>query len=87
MGNLPDKTVVVADQQTTGRGRGENRWLSSNTNNLYMSILIKGITLDVNRLSGLTQFMAVIAAEKIDQMNPYLSHKTVVDLGVSIFTF
>ncbi|MBT3261204.1 biotin--[acetyl-CoA-carboxylase] ligase [bacterium] len=41
-----DKTVVVADQQTKGRGRFDRRWVSDSVNNLYMSIILKPLVSD-----------------------------------------
>jgi len=76
MNEFPHKTIVVADQQTNGRGRGSNRWLSSNTNNLYMSILLKGPNLTAHHLSGLTEFLALIAADTIDHIDPLSIFKT-----------
>lgn len=76
MNDLPDKTVVIADQQTNGRGKGSNRWLSSNTNNLYMSILLRGSALTADHLSGLTQFLAIIAADAIDHVDLNSIYKT-----------
>ena len=37
---LDDKTVVVTDQQTAGRGRFDRRWISE-PGGLYFSILLK----------------------------------------------
>ena len=34
-------TVVVSDQQTRGKGRGKNRWLSREREGLYFSVLLK----------------------------------------------
>jgi BirA family biotin operon repressor/biotin-[acetyl-CoA-carboxylase] ligase len=76
--DFPHKTIVIADQQTNGRGKGSNRWLSSNTNNLYMSILLKGPALTADHLSSLTQFLAIIAAETINHMDPFSIKKTQV---------
>ncbi len=61
---LDDKTVVVADQQTAGRGRFDRRWISQ-PGGLYFSILLKPTQSDF--LANLTQLMALSicqAAEK-----------------------
>lgn len=61
---LDDKTVVVADQQTAGRGRFDRKWVSQ-LGGLYFSILLKPTKTDF--LANLTQLMALSicqAAEK-----------------------
>jgi BirA family transcriptional regulator, biotin operon repressor / biotin---[acetyl-CoA-carboxylase] ligase len=63
---LPDKTIVVADQQTKGKGKGSNTWHSTNTNNVYASILLKGTPNLYRRLPELTLFFSIIAANLID---------------------
>ena len=40
---LPDRTLITAQCQTEGRGRGGKSWISSNTSNLYASYVMKNI--------------------------------------------
>lgn len=61
---LDDKTVVVTDQQTAGRGRFDRQWISQE-GGLYFSVLLKPTKTDY--LANLTQLMALSvcqAAEK-----------------------
>ncbi len=60
--DLPDKQVIVADMQTTGRGRLERKWLSSIKDNVYMSIVLKPSPFINNDLPlhNITQYMSVI---------------------------
>lgn len=61
---LDDKTVVVTDQQTAGRGRFDRQWISQ-PGGLYFSVLLKPAKTDF--LANLTQLMALSvcqAAEK-----------------------
>jgi BirA family biotin operon repressor/biotin-[acetyl-CoA-carboxylase] ligase len=38
----PDGTVVIADEQTAGRGRGGHTWFSPAASGLYVSIIVRG---------------------------------------------
>ena len=61
---LDDKTVVIAEEQTAGRGRFDRKWISQ-PGGLYFSILLKPHKTDF--LANLTQLMALSvcqAAEK-----------------------
>ncbi len=61
---LDDKTVVVTEEQTAGRGRFDRHWISQ-PGGLYFSILLKPTQTDF--LANLTQLMALSvcqAAEK-----------------------
>ena len=61
---LNDRTVVIADEQTKGRGRFDRTWISQ-PGGLYFSILLKPNKADF--LANLTQLMALCvcqAAEK-----------------------
>ena len=61
---LNDKTVVVTDEQTAGRGRFDRRWISQ-PGGLYFSILLKPTKTQF--LANLTQLLALCvcqAAEK-----------------------
>ena len=61
---LPDQTVVTANQQTAGRGRFDRRW-ESQPGGLYFSVLLKPTKTDF--LANITQLMALCvcqAAEK-----------------------
>lgn len=61
---LPDQTVVTADQQTAGRGRFDRRW-QSEPGGLYFSVLLKPTKADF--LANITQLLALCvcqAAEK-----------------------
>lgn len=64
--DFPDQTIVIADQQSKGRGKSTNQWVSLNPNNLYLSILLKGSTALSQQLNHLTQFFAVIATTTLD---------------------
>ncbi|MBU8902741.1 MAG: biotin--[acetyl-CoA-carboxylase] ligase [Victivallales bacterium] len=41
--DLPDSTLIVASEQSSGRGRHERQWLSPPNTNIYASMIIKDI--------------------------------------------
>ena len=57
-----DRTVIVAKSQTSGRGRKQRSWVSSEGDNLTFSILIK-TTVDLKELSSITLVAAVAVVE------------------------
>ncbi|MDD3236854.1 MAG: biotin--[acetyl-CoA-carboxylase] ligase [Candidatus Gastranaerophilales bacterium] len=56
--NLSDKQVIVADTQTSGRGRFDRRWVADGTSNVYMSIILKPDSPDYP-FANLTQYLAL----------------------------
>ncbi len=63
-----DGLVVFAEEQTKGRGRAGNKWLTGKTDSLICSIVLTGCKLNPELLS-LT--CAVAAAETIDKIGRY----------------
>ena len=55
--NLDDETVVIANQQTNGRGRFDRVWVSGDYENIYMSIVLKPMKKDF--LVNLTQYLCL----------------------------
>ena len=41
LSNLPDKTIVIANRQTAGRGRFDRVWVDLGSGNIYASIILK----------------------------------------------
>ena len=60
-----DRTVVCAETQTGGRGRFKRAWHSSNSGNIYASIVLKPRVKDINALpiTNLTQYLCVIISD------------------------
>ena len=56
----PDGSVVVADQQTQGRGRQDRTWLSPPGKNLYLSRVVQGNTDDLR----LTPLLGGLVAQR-----------------------
>lgn len=55
---LDDLTVILADEQTQGRGRFERKWISSSVGNVYLSFVLKPEKKTF--LANLTQYLAVV---------------------------
>lgn len=60
---LSDKTIVLADEQTCGKGRFNRVWVSNNCNNVYMSLVLKPN--NTKYLANLTQYMSFVIAKII----------------------
>lgn len=66
LSTLPDRSVVIADIQTCGRGRSEHSWLSGNPDNLFFSFFIKISTPTAFQFCTLTHFLSLITARVLD---------------------
>jgi BirA family biotin operon repressor/biotin-[acetyl-CoA-carboxylase] ligase len=56
---LPDRTVLLAEEQTAGQGRRARTWLSPPRTGLYFSVLLRPAGVPVERLSWLTLLAGV----------------------------
>lgn len=63
----PQGSVVVADQQTAGRGRFNRSWLSGRGKGLWFSLVLRPEA-EAERLSQLTIVMAVAIAEAMEAL-------------------
>lgn len=79
-GNVKEKTVVIAKEQTNGRGRLGRSFFSKSQNGIYLSLLLKPQISPQNALL-ITTCAAVSVAEAIEELfNINLSIKWVNDL-------
>lgn len=65
---LNDRQVIVANKQTSGRGKFSRSWLSSEKDNVYLSIVLKPsdkINPDLP-LASITQYMSVVLCEILE---------------------
>ncbi|MDD3150636.1 MAG: biotin--[acetyl-CoA-carboxylase] ligase [Candidatus Gastranaerophilales bacterium] len=82
--DFEDKTVIIADKQTNGRGRLDRKWLSDGQDNVYMSIILK----PSNRFEAsipfvnITQYMAVILSRILEKYNVDIKLKWPNDVGI-----
>jgi BirA family biotin operon repressor/biotin-[acetyl-CoA-carboxylase] ligase len=63
-GGAFDGTVVTADQQTRGKGRGGNQWLSNAGENIMLSVILRP-TCKPDDLNLMTIFSAIAVAEVV----------------------
>lgn len=66
MSSFDDKTVVRAIKQTKGHGRYNRKWLSDETSNLYMTIILKPINIENYPFPNLTQFLSVCVSKVLN---------------------
>lgn len=69
----PEGTVVVADSQTSGRGRRGRSWFSPAGRNLYLSILLRP-TMSPAQTPRLTLMAAVAAAQTLNRIAGLKAH-------------
>lgn len=65
--NSKEKTVVVADYQTAGRGCGNNTWESENGKNLLFSLLFRPDSIAVTRQFHISMAISLAICEALDQ--------------------
>lgn len=66
---LSDRTIIIAQKQTAGKGRFDRRWVSSSAENVYMSIVLKPcnkIAPDIP-LANITQYMSVVVSKVLEK--------------------
>lgn len=64
----PEGTLVLAEEQTAGRGRLERRWVSPGYVNLLFSILVRP-SLPMDRVFVLTMILAIAAVDGIKALH------------------
>jgi BirA family biotin operon repressor/biotin-[acetyl-CoA-carboxylase] ligase len=66
---VPEGTIVVADQQTKGRGRMARAWHSPSGTGIWMSMIIRP-NIPVNTTPQLTLLTAVAIVQAIEELTP-----------------
>lgn len=66
LGNLKDKQVIVADYQTAGKGTHGRKWISDNSRNACVSIVLKP-EIENYPYSNLTQYLSAILCEVLEE--------------------
>lgn len=59
LSSLDDKTIIIAETQTSGRGRFERKWISDVPNNVYLSIVLKPSGENIP-YSNITQYACLV---------------------------
>lgn len=63
LGKIPPGTLIVADEQTEGRGRHERKWKSPAGKNLYFNLLLPIKTVKIAEASQVMQIAALAMAD------------------------
>ena len=66
LSELADKTVIIADRQTNGRGRFDRVWVDLGGDNLFMSIVLKPSDKFLNVYPNLTQYLSVVVCKVLE---------------------
>ena len=67
-GGAPHGTLVVADEQRAGRGRGERRWITSPGSALAMSVLLRPVLIGTLLPGYYTLLGSLAVVEALDQL-------------------
>lgn len=81
--NCDINTVVVANKQTSGRGKGDRLWISQKSNNLYMSIKMDSSNKSIN-YSNYCFLSAVAMVESIKELVDKNNNKKDTDVNIKI---
>lgn len=65
--SFEDRTIVFSKHQTNGRGRYNRHWVSDETENLFITILLKPENIDTFPFSNLTQYLSVIVCNYLEE--------------------
>jgi len=64
--DFADRTIIIADRQTSGRGRFDRSWIDLGDDNIFMSIILKPSEKFNEIYTNLTQYLSVILCETIE---------------------
>lgn len=62
-----DKDVVFSKHQSSGRGRYNRKWIGDETENIYMSFVLKPKNTENYPFTNLTQYLSVIICEFLEK--------------------
>jgi BirA family biotin operon repressor/biotin-[acetyl-CoA-carboxylase] ligase len=68
-GSVENFTVVVAEDQTKGKGQMGAQWVSESGKNLTMSVLIKDLLSDINHIFSLNALVALSITSALREWN------------------
>ncbi len=64
---LEDKTVIITNRQTAGRGRFDRKWIDLGEGNLFMTIVLKPSDVFKEVYANLTQYLSVSLAKVLEE--------------------
>lgn len=62
-----DRTVIFSSHQTSGRGRYNRKWVSDDSSNIYMSVVLKPKDIENFPFPNLTQYLSVVLCEVLEK--------------------
>ena len=65
--SFDDKTVIFSLHQTLGRGRYNRKWISDNSENLYLSFVFKPNNISNYPFANLTQYLSVVLCDLLNK--------------------
>lgn len=67
LASLEDKTIIIADNQTSGRGRFDRAWIDLGEDNLFLSFVLKPSDIFKDVYANLTQYLSVILCNVLEE--------------------
>ncbi len=67
MGSFDDKSIVFTPSQTSGRGRFDRHWVCDDSENIYMSIILKPENVNNYPFPNLTQYLSVVLCRVLEK--------------------
>ena len=69
LADIADKTVVISDKQTNGRGRFERAWVDLGDGNIFMSLVLKPANTFNPVNANLTQYFSLLLCKLLEEYN------------------
>lgn len=70
-GNVPEGTLVFAEEQSAGRGRQGRNWFGTKGQNVFASFLLKPNFLEVDQQAGINFCISLAIADTLREFMPY----------------
>lgn len=67
LASLEDKTIIIANNQTSGRGRFDRVWIDLGEDNLFLSFVLKPSDSFKDVYANLTQYLSVILVNVLEE--------------------
>ena len=67
LASLEDKTIIIANNQTSGRGRFDRVWIDLGEDNLFLSFVLKPSDSFKDVYANLTQYLSVILCNVLEE--------------------
>lgn len=64
---LEDSCVIYTSNQTLGRGRFNRKWISDDSDNIYMSVVLKPNNITNYPFANLTQYLSVVICKFLEK--------------------